>query len=199
MSEEQRAKPLLLKFGLDNAKTSQSHKTKQEIGGMELILPGSTLSRLKSPRNCHVWGIYKGKENADDLQTEFGISLTQINALNGTIIHNSSCTTTTATTTNISNTEGKIIDIKGKQYQLQPLLVTDMACLVQLLNLTEVYAPTSTIKCCWCDCTATSIHDFSIEAWPFRAEDKWQEREKTVCVSMIFFLIIEKSSYSVFF
>jgi hypothetical protein len=26
------------------------------------------------------------------------------------------------------------------------LLVTDMACLVQLLNLTEVYSPKSTIK-----------------------------------------------------
>jgi len=84
VSEEQQAEPLLLKFGLDNARTSQSHKTKQEIGGMELILPRSTLSSLKSPKNCYVWGIYKGKEKAIDLQSEFQVSLAQINNLNGT-------------------------------------------------------------------------------------------------------------------
>jgi len=91
-----------------------------------------------------------------------------------------------ATITNINNAEGKIIEANGKWYQLKPLLVTDMACLVQLLNLTEVYSPTSTIKCCWCDCTAAGIHDFDIEEWSFLVEDKWQEREKRVCVSYFF-------------
>jgi len=32
----------------------------------------------------HGWGIYKGKEKAVDLQCEFGVSLAQINKLNGT-------------------------------------------------------------------------------------------------------------------
>lgn len=86
VSEEQQAEPLLLKFGLDNARTSQSHKTKQEIGGMELILPRSTLSSLKSPKNCYVWGgaSIKAKRKQLIFKVRFQVSLAQINNLNGT-------------------------------------------------------------------------------------------------------------------
>ncbi len=67
-----------------------------------------------------------------------------------------------------------------QQYKIRPVLCTDMVCLVEMLNLTEVHHPKATVKCCFCDCDKNSISDFTRERWPRRNETKWQEREEQV-------------------
>lgn len=51
---------------------------------------------------------------------------------------------------------------------LQLFLVCDMACLVKLLGLYDVFKPNATFKCPWCEVDCTKIHKFDIKEWKLR-------------------------------
>ncbi len=91
--KSQRNQEIDLKISLDNARMTKRNKRTQETAGMELIVPGLTLSALKSPQNAHLWGIYISTESLDELEAEFGTAFQQVEALNSTYHHNHVCYT----------------------------------------------------------------------------------------------------------
>jgi hypothetical protein len=57
-------------------------------------------------------------------------------------------------------------------YEIHPILVADMSCLVELLGLYKVFNPNSKWKCPWCEADVDHLHDWSVESWPFRDLEK---------------------------
>ena len=74
---------------------------------------------------------------------------------------------------------------EGRTYHVWTVLVLDMAALVKVLNLYDVYNTKTTWKCCWCLCSKELLGDMSIDAWPLRTREDWAEKERlfhtTVC------------------
>ncbi len=72
------------------------------------------------------------------------------------------------------------IEADRKMYLLRVLLTVDMALLVRLLGLYDVWNWKTKWKCCWCECGDDGIGDLEIEEWPFRSEEKWTRLEDEV-------------------
>jgi len=56
---------IYIKFSMDGAKMTNRGRHKEEAVGMEIIVPGDSLSMLKSPDNCHQVGLGIIKEDYD--------------------------------------------------------------------------------------------------------------------------------------
>lgn len=74
---------IYIKFSMDGARMTNRGRRKEEAVGMEIIVPGDSLSTLKSPDNCHQVGLGVIKEDYDLLKAEFGEIFTEISKLNG--------------------------------------------------------------------------------------------------------------------
>jgi len=59
-------------------------------------------------------------------------------------------------------------ELKDVVPTVNTLLCCDLACLVRLLGLGDVFHPSSHAKCCWCHATKDNIGNFSIEHWGLR-------------------------------
>lgn len=66
--------------------------------------------------------------------------------------------------------------MNGINYKIEPFLVCDMACLVTVLGLYDVFHPSSHWKCCWCHASALNIADFTIHKWELRDINKMVEK-----------------------
>lgn len=75
------------------------------------------------------------------------------------------------------STERQQITVEGKTYSVRTLVVADMAALVKILNLYDVFNNKTTWKCCWCLCSNDKIGDMEVPSWPFRSETDWQQKE----------------------
>ena len=63
------------------------------------------------------------------------------------------------------------------EYELEPVIVCDMAALVTLQGLYAVYHPASKYKCAWCKVTEDELHCWNKE-WPRRNIEEMGEGAK---------------------
>jgi len=137
---------LILKIAFDGATVTSGKRLKQEIGTFDFLFDGLDLSTTKSATNAHQFIIYLGGEDREDLVKE----LEQvIEAVNGLV-------------------EEKKLTVGEIDYELEPVLVCDMSCLVKVLGLYNCFCPQAKWKCCWCLVHESTLSDFSVEYWPFR-------------------------------
>ena len=47
-----------------------------------------------------------------------------------------------------------------------------MACLIEMLGLYKISHPSSSWKCCWCECNSVDIASFEMDSWPLQDINK---------------------------
>jgi len=60
---------IYIKFSMGGVRMTNRGKCKAELAEMEIIVPGDSLSTLKSLDNCHLVGLGAFPEEYDQLQT----------------------------------------------------------------------------------------------------------------------------------
>jgi hypothetical protein len=118
---------------------------------------GTPLSNIKSPDNCHVWMIYIGGETGEELRNELKA---------------------TAQSLHVLMKEG--ITCNGETYIFEPVLTCDLAALVVLLGLYEVYRSNAVWRCPWCAVCNDKLGDFSIPTWPLHNDAHHRVEEEKV-------------------
>jgi hypothetical protein len=74
-------KKLLIKFAFDGARVTASRKRNQEVGTLEILHSGLSISEAHSPNNAHQWIIYLGDEEYETLQEELARAIPVVQAL----------------------------------------------------------------------------------------------------------------------
>ncbi len=83
-------KPIIVKFCFDNGTMTLGKRIGEELGAFELLYEDQPLEEIKSPSNCHVWLIYIGSEEQEELEKKVKGGIDAINYLihKGTIAAN---------------------------------------------------------------------------------------------------------------
>jgi len=67
------------------------------------------------------------------------------------------------------------IEVAGRLYDLELVLVCDMKALTRVLNLYTCYHPKATWKCPWCLVHKDKLHNFDLDEWPLRKKEDWDK------------------------
>lgn len=131
------------------------------VNGLKFLMvtphAGMELSVVKSPDNAHTCVIYIGGETDEEVRSE----LKSVACTLGPLIK-----------------EG--LTINGKSYTFEPILTCDLAALVVMLGLYEVYRSQSMWRCPWCAVHKHKLGDFTIPDWPFHSEAQRRATEEKV-------------------
>lgn len=139
---------LKIKLSFDGSYINNQKKTPTLIGAIDIIYDSLTPSQVKSPDNSYIWLIYLSNESRENL----------MNALEEEGIKD------------INNLLSmKEIVVNSKRYEVEVVIVCDMACTVKILGLYNTYHTHNKFKCCWCLVTDETIADFDISNWKFRS------------------------------
>lgn len=144
---------LIVKIAFDGATVTAGKRRKQEIGTFDFLFDGLDLSAAKSVENTHQFIIYLGGEEREDLERELEQTIQAVNLL----------------------VEKGKLTVDETEYEIEPVLVCDMMCLVKVLGLYNCFSPQSKWKCCWCKVHESQLSDFTILSWPFRDEESMRE------------------------
>ena len=142
---QDKTQKLIIKFAWDGAIMTRNNKRKQEIGTFNIVMEEQTLAESKSAHNVHQYVIFLGEETRETLADELANAAKTIRSL----------------------VAGTPIEVNNATYILEPVMVCDMAALVTLQGLYQVYHPSSIYKCPWCKVTADKLHMWELD-WPLR-------------------------------
>lgn len=137
---------LIVKIAFDGATVTSGKRLKQEIGTFDFLVDGLDLAAAKSIDNSHQFIIYLGGEEREELEQELMNTIKVVDEL----------------------VEKKTLTIGDVEYNIEPVLVCDMACLVKVMGLYNVFCPNSKWKCIWCLVNETELFNFTIESWLLR-------------------------------
>ncbi len=151
-------KRIPLKFCFDNGTMTSEKRIGQELGAFELIQEGQTMAKVKSPSNCHVWLLYFGSKDREELEKEVAGGVEAINYL----------------------IQGGTVEAGGKEWKFEPILVCDMKALVRVQGLYDCFNPKAYWKCPWCKVCKHDVFDFKIKKWPFRDATEIQQLEEKI-------------------
>jgi hypothetical protein len=138
------SKPTWFKIVFDNGTMTGGKRKKVELGTVDLV--STEWSNIKSPNNSHIFWLVFGDESPDVFKESAKEIVADINAV----------------------LEEKSVDVDGKKIPVELFLVCDMACLVMVLGLYDVFRPSARWKCPWCLISKKDMGDFNILSWPLR-------------------------------
>ncbi|MGH2639129.1 MAG: SAP domain-containing protein [Rhabdochlamydiaceae bacterium] len=128
-----------IKIGIDNGVLTQGKRKRGEICIFALV----DSRNVKSPEDAHlVWMTCCGEESRQMFEEE--LLTTIVPAINKLI-------------------ETPQLEIDGATYEIEMFLCCDLACLVKLVGLYDVYHPCSHFKCLWCKVKSETISEFKNE------------------------------------
>lgn len=148
------ARKLVMKIAFDGATITTGKRKKQEIGTFDFLFDGLNLSQTKSIDNTHQFIIYLGNEDRETLVKELKKTIEAVDYL----------------------AAHKKLVVGSIEYEIDPVLVCDMACLVEVLGLYNCFCPQSHWKCAWCLISKLDLFNFDIETWPLRDLQEMQKR-----------------------
>lgn len=126
-----------------NLKTTQHQ---QEIDIFDFLFDGLDFLKRKSVDNAHQFIIYVGIKEQWALEKELKKKIKAVDYLVEKI---------------------KLI-VGDIQYKIEPVLVWDMVCLVQMLSLYNCFCSHSYWRCAWCMINKFQLFDFIVETWPLQ-------------------------------
>ncbi|GAM29408.1 hypothetical protein SAMD00019534_125830, partial [Acytostelium subglobosum LB1] len=146
-----KAEKIFLKISIDGCTLSNNQKL--VIGCVQLIYASKTKMRVKCPYDSHIFLAYVGDELHQTLTVQLENFISELRQLL------QGRQKFFMTSDDIKDDNEQSQDIR---YSIEPVVVADMALLLEMFGLYAVWMSQTKYRCPWCNVTKDQLHDCSI-------------------------------------